>query len=358
MNLTKSIIFVTISMTGGGTERVISILANHWAAHGVNVTIIMIAGDEVAYALDNTINVRCVSEATGGDNIGRYIRIKKMRDAFISNPQATIIAMGSVASMFSSVALFGLKNKLIVSERNDPNRLNYRPIKPYERLLRNLLYLRASYVVFQTDMAMEAFSLMVRKKGCIIMNPVDDSLPEPSEYTMRKKIIVSAGRINKKKNLRLLIDAFNDFIIDHREYKLLIYGEGEEKDNIEKYIQDMGLDKYVSLEGFSDNICDELNQAQIFVSSSDSEGISNSIVEALAMGLAVIATDCPVGGSRMLIDSGKNGILIGVGNKQELVAALNSAVDLNLSKKLSDEAIKVRKKYSVSSIISEWERLL
>lgn len=357
-NFNRRIIFVTISMTGGGTERVISVLANYWASHGAVVTIVMIAGDEVAYDLNKNIVVKRVSGATGGDTRGRIERIRRMRDVFRADSNATIIAMGSVASMFTAIALLGLKNRLIVSERNDPGRLNYRPIKSYEKMLRNLLYHRASTVVFQTDMAMELFSYTIRKKGIIIMNPVDENLPEPMDYEQRGKYIISAGRINKKKNLRLLVEAFNEFYKNHKDYKLLIYGEGEESKNIEQYISELGLDESAIMKGFSNNVCGEMNQARIFVSSSDSEGISNSIVEAMAMGMAVIATDCPVGGSRMLIDSGNNGVLIGVGNKNELVDALNHVTDINIAKSYADKAKEVRTKYSVSEIISKWERVL
>ncbi len=357
-NSNRSIIFVTISMTGGGTERVISVLANYWASHATDVTIVMIAGNEVAYDLNKNILVKNVSGATGGDTRGRIERIRRMREVFRANPDATVIAMGSVASMFTAVALLGLKNRLIVSERNDPGRLNYRPIKSYEKVLRNLLYHRASNVVFQTDMAMELFSGAIRKRGIIIMNPVDENLPKPTGYEQRGKYIISAGRINKKKNLRLLVDAFSEFYKDHKDYKLLIYGEGEESKNIGQHICELGLNEAIIMKGFSHDLCGEMNQARIFVSSSDSEGISNSIVEAMAMGMVVIATDCPVGGSRMLIDSGNNGILFGVGDKNELVEALKRVMDINVAKRYSDKAIEVRTKYSVSEIIGNWERLI
>ncbi len=354
----RSIFFVTISMQGGGTERVIATLANYWIVHGYAVTILMIGGDNVAYKLNDGIVVKCVSSATGGDLIARMDRIRAMRDCFKSDPNATVIAMGSVASMFASVALCGLSNRFIASERNDPNRLNYRPIKPYERTLRNLLYTRADNLVFQTRMAMDCFPRKIRKKGYIIMNPLAEDLPRPSEYSGRKKAVITAGRLNEKKNLWLLIDAFVEFHRLHGDYELLIYGDGESRKRIEDYISEHNLSNYVSMKGFTDSIIREMDESRIYVSSSDSEGISNSLMEALAMGMAVIATDCPVGGSKMLIEDGINGRLIEVGDKEGLVKALNEVSDTTIAEKYAKKAVEIRDENAVSAIVARWEKLI
>ena len=161
----KQIVFVTISMAGGGTEKVITTLANHWASKGSSVSIFMIGGNEIAYELNDIIEIRQLSSATKGSALARISRIRVMRKEFKMRKNATIIAMGTVASIFTACALVGLGNRLILSERNDPNRLNHRPIKRYEKIIRNILYLRGNRIVFQTGMARDAFPKSIKTLG-------------------------------------------------------------------------------------------------------------------------------------------------------------------------------------------------
>lgn len=358
MNDKKQVVFVTISMAGGGTEKVITTLANYWSSKGNSVSIFMIGGDEVVYELSENIEIKQLSSATKGSALARIARINALRKEFRMRRNATIIAMGTVASIFTAFALIGFGNRLILSERNDPNRLNHRPIKRYERIIRNILYLRGDRIVFQTDMARDAFPRSIKSRSVIIMNPLADNLPAAADYAGREKIIMTAGRLTEQKNHRLLIDAFIDFQKEHNDYILKIFGSGDKEDELIRYISDNKAESIIKLCGFSDKILDEMNKAQIYVSSSDWEGVSNSLMEAMAMGMVVIATDCPMGGSKELIRNEENGILIGVGKKSELIRALEIATDMNLGRKYSDEAKNVRKNYSVSVIINEWEKLL
>ena len=97
----------------------------------------------------------------------------------------------------------------------------------------------------------------------------------------------------------------------------------------------------------------------MFVSSSDFEGISNSMLEALGMGLPAVVTDCPVGGARMVIKSGKNGILVPVGDTQAMYEAMRSILkDPALADKLSQEAIKVRDEFPLWKIAKRWLEVL
>ena len=113
----QKVIFVTISMRGGGTERVISILANCMVKMGYEVTIMMIAESGIEYELDSRIRCVCVSEATNGSLLGRIGRISNMRKEMKQNPNAYVFGMGTVASMFTVMAAFGLKNKVIIHTR-------------------------------------------------------------------------------------------------------------------------------------------------------------------------------------------------------------------------------------------------
>ena len=356
--VSKEIIFVTISMTGGGTERVIATLANYWCGQGKSVHVLMIGGDDIAYELDEQIDVRSISGATGGDIKARIGRINCLRNEFKKDSNAVVIAMGTVAAMFSSVAAIGLKNRLILSERNDPNRLNHRPIKEYEKTIRNMLYNKADSIVFQTDMAKKCFPDKIQSKGCIIMNPIRGDISAKEDYSERRKAVMTAGRLTEQKNHRLLIDAFIKAHASHPEYSLEIYGEGDCKDKLLEYIDEKNAKEFVLLKGFSNDLVSVMSDTRIYVSSSDWEGISNSLAEAMASGMAVVATDCPMGGSAMLIRSGENGLLTKVGDCDEMADALDRIMeDDEFGKAISEHASLLKDELAVKSIAKQWEAL-
>lgn len=351
----KKIIFVTISMRGGGTERVISVLANRMVTEGHEVTIVMIADPTIEYELDERISTVCVSKATGGSLIGRIKRIFNMRKVFARNRDAKIISMGTVANMFSLLASFGLKNPVTISERNDPNRLNHRPIKKVEVWIRNLLYRRADKVVLQTEDVLDCFPNYIRKKSEVIPNPVPLNMPLPVSMVERTNTIMTAGRLTEQKNHKLLIDAFAKFSAHFPEYRLNIYGRGELEKVLQKQVEELQLQEKVKLCGFCNNLYEELGKGGMFVLTSDWEGISNTLLEAVAMGIPTIATDCPVGGSRVCIKDGVNGFLIPVGDENMLLQKMTAlASDRALREKLSQNAVKIRDDFSVEKIVSRW----
>ena len=227
MKQTKSIIFVTVSMGGGGTERVISILANHYCKLNIPVTILMIADNCVAYELDERIQIVNVSKATGGSLAGRIKRITGLRKFFKQNPEADIIAMGTVAAMFTLLAKMGLKQKVVISERNDPNRLNHKPISRSAKILRNFLYRGARTIVLQTEDVKKCFPDYLVDKSVVIPNPISSSIPEVRLNAEREKTVITAGRLTEQKNHKLLINAFSVFHKNHPEYRLNIYGKGD-----------------------------------------------------------------------------------------------------------------------------------
>lgn len=351
----NNIIFVTISMRGGGTERVISILANRMVEMGYSVTIVMIADPTIEYTLDERIDTVCVSKPTGGSLLERMKRIWNLRRVFVQKQNARIISMGTVANLFTLISTLGLSGSVIVSERNDPNRLNHRPIKKYEIWIRNILYRRADKVVLQTEDVLQCFPIAIKKKSVIIPNPVPAEMPIPTPIEKREKRIIAVGRLTEQKNHKLLIDAFAEFNKKFPDYVLNIYGRGELEQELQGQIKDLHLQDNVSLCGFCSNIYDILGMGEMFVLSSDWEGISNTLLEALAMGIPTIATDCPVGGSRVCIKDGENGFIIPVKDKGALVQKMMElASNLELRKRLSKEAVRIREDFSEERIVSRW----
>lgn len=355
----NSIIFVTVSMGGGGTERVISVLANNFCQRNIKVTIMTIADDRIAYDLDNRIEVLNISKATGGNFSARIKRITTMRRHFLQSKESGVIAMGTVASIFTLLALWGMKNPCVISERNDPNRLNHKPIRREMRWLRNFLYRHTKGIVFQTEDARNCFPVALRNKSVVIPNPISNLISDVSINNKRNCTIISAGRLTEQKNHKLLINAFRKFYLSYPYYKLIIYGKGELETELRDYIDSIGMKQNIFMPGYSDNLYDQLKNGAMYVSCSNWEGISNSLMEALAFGIPTIATDCPMGGSRMLIRNGENGLLISMNDEDALINAMKKiAENPEFAEYLSHNAVDIRNELNEERISDMWIQVM
>lgn len=354
----NNIIFVTISMVGGGTERVISVLANEAASKGHRVTIMMIGDDRVEYELDESVNIICVSKATGGRLTARIARIKAMRNVIKNSGGADIIAMGSTASIFAIISAWGLKNRVVATERNDPVRFNLKPITPVMKVIREFLYGHAYRVVHQTEDAKNYFGRRVVERSRIIMNPLPDGIYLRRKVCAREKTVIGAGRFVLYKGVDFLIDSFAAFSRIHPEYTLKIFGKGELEDFLKEKVAGYELTDKVLFCGFSDDMYGELLKGGMYVSPSRSEGVSNALMEAMCLGIPVIATDCPIGGNRMCVDDGISGLLTGVDDKEAMVNAMcKVAEDISFGEMLAHNAAKRSDEWTVEKIWKQWERL-
>ena len=339
----QKIIFVLPDMPGGGTERVVAMLANEYAGRGYPVAILLFAGSRTAYPLDERVEVFIAGQASGGNPLIQLRRLVKMRRFYRANAGCHIFAFSVRGSIFSVLAAAGIPHGFLVSERNDPSRMS-------GKRLRDWSYGRADRIVLQTEDMKKCFPERIRKKSVVIPNPVADHVPEPYAGERRKRI-VSVGRLQPQKNHKLLLDAFAAFHKVHADYELHIFGVGELKDDLKRQAETLGIDDAVFLRGFSDNVQEEMRDSAMFVLSSDYEGISNSMIEALSMGVPVISTDCPVGGSRAYIEDGVSGLLTPVGDAQALTAAMfRVAEHPDLSRSLSANGARIREKYSLKKI--------
>lgn len=313
------IVFVIPDMPGGGTERVVALLANEYCRRGIETAILLFAGHETAYPLDERIEVVSVGGPSGGRMADRVKRLFRMRQYYVRNKGCQIWAFSVMGAVFSAIAAFGQKHFFLVSERNDPNRYDHKRI-------RNVAYRFADVVVCQTEGAVGGFPKAIAVKSVVVPNPVDIGVSRPYEGS-REHRIVAVGRLEPQKNHKLLLRAFAGFARIHQDYTLDIYGKGELEEQLKQLAVTLGIRERVRFRGFSSRVKEEINSAAMYVLSSDYEGISNSMLEALALGIPVIATDCPIGGARMYIEDGVNGLLVPVDGKDALQAAMCRIAD-------------------------------
>lgn len=339
----EKIVFVIPDMAGGGTERVISLLANEYCKRGIEVAILLFAGHETAYRLDDRVEVVSMGAPTRGSFRARIARIRKMRKYYKENRHCQIWSFSVMGVVFSVLAAWGQKHYLLVSERSDPNEYEYPK-------LRNFFYRFADVVVCQTREAMESFPAAIVKKAVVLPNPIDIHDLEPHAGEREKKV-VAVGRLGPPKNHELLIHAFAHFVEEFPDYTLELYGKGEQEAELKKLVSHLGIGQKVIFHGFSSRVQEEINSAAMYVLSSDYEGVSNSLLEAISLGIPVIATDCPIGGCRMYVKNDENGLLVPVGDEGALTGAMKKiAGNPVFARQLSMEGRKLREKVRVDRI--------
>lgn len=349
----KEILIVTISLGNDGAERVLTELAREWVKNGHKVTILQTSAKRYncEYELDFDVE-KIYINATSKNKIIHYLQeIYQLIKILKTKPNCCAVSFLSASSFILAISSWFVKNKIIFSERNDPRKC---PVGLFQQKLRNFAFKFADVCVFQTEDAKEYFSKRIQRKGVIIPNPINGKLP--SKFTgKRKKTIVTACRLHPQKNLKMMIDAFKLLHDEYPDYKLIIYGQGVLEEELHEYINSLGLDKNILMPGFEKDIMKKMIDSKMFVSSSDYEGISNSMLEAMGMGLPVVVTDCPIGGARMMITNNENGILVPVGDTVALYEGMKKIIEDNdFTEKLSNNAYKIRDLYPLNKIAKKW----
>ena len=361
------IMFFTLSLRNGGAERVLSILSNEMSKKHV-VSVVTVHNSPDHYKLNKNIKRIRIDKKERND--GAYIknkfqkisvnRIKRLIKVLKLEKPDVVITFLPLPSLYVMLAKrlskAVRKIPIILSERADPSREYHNKI--IARLAKNL-YRDADGFVFQTEDAKDFFKDSIKCKTTIIENPIDGSFMNRAMPKNRRKTVVSCGRLEKQKNFKLLMSAFSDVANQYPEHELEIYGEGSQRKELLVFAKDLGIEKKVHLMGRVDNLVERILDAGIFVLSSDYEGMPNALMEAMALGIPCISTDCPVGGSRAIIKDRYNGLLVKVNNKEQLTnAILNILSDDKLTFKLSKCGIKESKKYTINNIANKWEAFI
>lgn len=341
------ICFIIPSMTGGGAERVTANLANRLDEMGHEVTIMMTASDDVDYRLNESVVLFKMGNRTNGSLIGRIQRITTMRRYFRKNNDVAYVSMETATNMFAVLSSLFMPINLTISERSNP--------KQYEhQKLRDCIYCFAPKMVFQTEDAKKCYTKRLQKDGKIIGNPVteDNAVVYQGE---RDKRFVAVGRLEAVKNYQMLINAFANVVRMYPEYTLHFYGKGSLESDLREIVHSLDITEKVYFEGFCQNVQEKIKDATAYILSSDYEGMSNSLLEAMSIGMPVISTDCPIGGSRMLIEHEKNGLLVPVGDVDALTEAMRYMIEnADSAIQMGREAAKVNERFSIQNVADEW----
>lgn len=366
----KKILFHINSLGKGGAERVVSVLSRYFAEDGYQVVIVTLwrAGEE--YELSKAVRRIDLGELAAGRLGGRRLlalrRFTDLRSVIRREQPGIVISFCVKANFRSAFAMLGMKTPLLVSVRNDP-KTDYAPHAGATKWMER----KACGCVFQTEEARQFFSPAFQKKSRVIWNPIDEKYLLAGREGEGKKAennkrhadgrnrIVTVGRISRQKNHMLLLRAFCRVRNQFPNMVLQIYGEegeGGVKEELESYIADKKLEERVLFMGQNSSLEKELQDAALFVLPSDYEGMPNALMEAMVLGLPVIATDCPCGGVAALIEDGVSGLLVPVGDEDRLAEAMARLLgERELAQSMAENAAKVAEKVSPLRIYKEWK---
>lgn len=347
------IMFVIPSLGSGGAERVVSLLANSFCRSQHSIVIVLVANDNIDYAVSEQVKIINISDKWKSKRffLNKIIkRISCIHQVVKSESPDVVISFMAETNIDTSIALIGCSTTLVVSERNDPS---IDPQSRVKKLIRNIVYFRPEGFVFQTKEAKEFFGEKIQERSTIILNPLESKLPE--KYTgVREKKIVAVGRLEEQKNYPMLLEAFDMFHRRKPDFILEIFGDGSQKQTIKRIIEERKLNDCVKLMGFCNNVHERINRSTMFVMSSNYEGMPNALIEAMALGLPCVSTDCPCGGPRSIIENKINGILIPVGDTIGLAEAMTSIVDNEKYKDMGEKAQEIRSRVELKNIADQW----
>lgn len=355
------ILICEAQFSAGGAERVVCNLANYLSKKNV-VKVVALARSEVAYEMSKEVTFDFIDTRVYQTNRGKlskmYNKLKKnIFRLFRLSKEIKTFEPDIILSFLPEPSFFTLflKKKdvpVIISVRNDP-KIEYRS-KVYHFLMK-WLYPKADGIVFQTEEAKEYFNDIISCSVKVIPNPINPEFIKKPFSGNRKKKIVSVGRLAAQKNQKMLIEAFTNLSSKFKNYTLTIYGEGELRESLLKEIQEKQLEKRVFLPGVEKDIKNKIYDASLFVLTSAYEGMPNALMEAMALGLPVISTDCPCGGPAFLIKNNINGILVQVNDVEGLTKSIERILsDPVFSKKIALNASRISQTLSPEKINKEW----
>jgi GalNAc-alpha-(1->4)-GalNAc-alpha-(1->3)-diNAcBac-PP-undecaprenol alpha-1,4-N-acetyl-D-galactosaminyltransferase len=341
---------VIYSLACGGAERVVSRLSNELSKyHDVDIII-----------FDNKVSYECSARIISlnlpaNKDISRKIitfilRIIKLKKIFKQQQYDQVFSFMETANFPVLVSC----SDAIVSVRNNP-----RLFSKIIQIGMSYLYPIAKKVVCVSKEVESYLTNELRVHNTVtIYNPLNQFFSNELPILVHsRKFILAVGRLDEQKGFEKLIRAYSDSNLS-QNYDLLICGEGELRNYLEKLIQTLNLEKHIFLKGEARKIDDYYRSASIFVLSSLYEGFPNVLVEAMGHGLPVISTRCKTGPEEIIID-GKNGLLTvdeQGSNLSELMQKL--CYDDELKLKLGREAKKIQQTLSIELIVSQWLALM
>jgi glycosyltransferase involved in cell wall biosynthesis len=354
------------SLHGGGAERVAADLSAHWAGMGREVMVVTQASAEGdVYTLHPKVRREVLHTAGEGGGLrgiwSNVQRVRALRRVVKSFRPDIVLGMMTTASVLSVLACAGLSCRVIATEHTHPPS---QTLSGFWQRLRRLTYPRAASVVALTRGTADWLAQHVPgSKLAVIPNPVHFPLPRaepvltPVSGDGRKRLL-AVGRLHADKGFDLLIQAYAQLAASHPGWDLVILGEGDERRALEAQVREAGLASRIFMPGRAGNVGDWYDSADLYVLTSRFEGLSNTLLESMASGLAAVSFDCDTG-PREIIREGVDGVLVRPnGDVPALCKALDAVMRNDADRvRMAQAATDVRARVSAARVLQKWQEL-
>ncbi len=354
---------VTLAIAGlgdGGAERVVSLLAKHWAST-YQVSVVTVGSVERdVYQLPPGVERLALGllepsrhpiEASWRS--GK--RILALRRALDRLQPDVVVSFMTPTNVLCLLAAAGRDVAVLVAERSDPRREGLG--LPWVGL-RRVLYPRAAGVIVQTE-SVAGWARRFCARVHVIPNFVEPParLASPAADVERKQLL-AVGRLSPEKGFDLLISAFARVCPRQPDWSLTIVGEGAERRRLEALVESLGLRSRVDLPGRTSDTAARLADAHAFALPSRYEGFPNALLEAMASGLPVVAFDCPSGPADIITHE-TNGLLVSEGDVGQFAAALERVMESPSERaRLGGNARRVVDTLGPEPVLARWSTLL
>lgn len=325
----RRLAFCVPSLSNGGAERAMAMLASECAELGWDVDMVLLDGREADYADELSPQVHVVDlhqqhARTSVLALMQYLRQQHPAALFSTLPHMN-------CAVATAARLACVRTRLVLREADTMSEYG-----GTMRFLVSILYRGADSIVAVSDDVKKDLVLKARlptDRICVIRNPVDANhvrqlarAKVPASFPADDApVILGVGRLEPQKDFATLLRAFASVRAD-RQCHLVILGRGSQLVNLRQLANDLGITDSVAFPGFAKNPYAWMAHSKVFVLSSVHEGCPNVLLQALACGCSVVATDAP-GDARFLLDNGRLGRLVSVGDDAAMAGAIKDAPD-------------------------------
>ena len=321
----KRILFIAPYLSGGGAEKVAALWSSGLSNLGADIHFLVFYRTDKEYELNDNVKLHSLWSSKSQYNSKSKVRklLELRRKIKEINPDIILPFITYVGIMTTAATLF-MRARIIETIRIYPG---YSPETSFFRYIRNLSVFLAKGCIVQNETQRIYFPRWMRRYIAVFPNPVAREFVEMEKSFNGQGLfnIVSVGRLEEQKNYPMLINAFSMVSKDYPQLMLRIYGEGSQREELQKLIASKDIEDRAILCGKTSEVAEALIASDIFVLTSNGEGMPNALMEAMAVGLPCISTDCPTGPAD-LIENGINGYLVPVMEEAALAKALQDTI--------------------------------
>lgn len=351
------LLFILPNIGYGGASKILAFVANSLSkSESYHINILVYENTDILQDIDSRVKIHFITKKFNKVVIKRLQYLREIYAAVKEINPDLIISFLNFPNLYSVIVGKLLSIPVIISERGDP----YQRKKKFDHCF-DIIYNMADGAVFQTPGAKSYFGKKLQKRSIVIPNPIVRNHNNITRHQVNDSHkIAFVGRFElKQKRQDIMLRSFAYVKEKYPDAELNFYGNGPDEEYAKSLADKLGVGRSVIFHGYTKDVCKEIADSEVFVMTSDYEGIPNALIEAMMIGMPVVSTDCSPGGAKLLIKDNYNGIIVKQGDSKEVSdAVIRIFSSPELKKHLSQNAEKLDEDFLPDKIIKQWEEYI